>query len=140
MKPVFSPFKYIIALIFFLNSSCENKQVGANMPEGCVHVKISATICGEFIFQILDPRYYDKGENGWGSGVDKTDHVFFTTLGCTDLEYLSRLARPTLIGLEMYLQIVDVNNDFNCAICQATLGSRPKKQYVVKTSLGSPCY
>jgi hypothetical protein len=140
MKPLFNLNKPCIALILSLICSCESKQSGADISGACIHVKVISTICNEFIFQILDSKFYELGENGWSSGMNRTDHVFFTTLGCTDLEYLSRLARPTLVALELYLQIVDINNDFNCATCQATLGSRPKKQYAVKTSLGAPCY
>jgi hypothetical protein len=113
-------------------SACQqNKELA---PENeCIHVKIVATICSEIVYQILDSKYYDLGENDWGNNNEEIDHVFFSYLNCSDLEYLNKLAVISVIGRELDIKLITENeSDFNCPSCKATLGNRPTKKHTVQ--------
>ena len=135
MKNSFNLFKILPGLFLLAFLSC---QYGKDLVEdnGCIRIKIVATICSEVVYQVQDEKYYDLGENGWGDGKTKIDHVFFSYLNCTDLDYLGKLAVATLIGKELDVRLVTENAaDFNCASCKATLGNRPSKKHKVEITL-----
>lgn len=64
MKITFKTCIAVVGLFPLAFISCQN---GKDLAEdnNCIHVKIVATICSEVVYQILDEKYYDRGENGW---------------------------------------------------------------------------
>ncbi|MDZ4706836.1 MAG: hypothetical protein SH818_00425 [Saprospiraceae bacterium] len=129
--------KWFLGLVFLSGSlqfqSCESNVVESTQK--CIRVKIIAYICAEAVFQILDPAYFHLGELQWVSDDAKYDHVFHSFLGCTDIDYLDKLAAPTVIGKELDILLIDANRDNNCAVCKATLGNAPKTKLQIKFKL-----
>lgn len=130
--------KWFLGLAFISFSlqfqSCESNSADVSADK-CIRVKIIAYICAEAVFQILDPAYYHLGELQWGSDDAKYDHVFHSFLDCSDLDYLGKLAAPTVIGKELDILLTDGNRNINCAVCKATLGNAPKTKLHIKFKL-----
>jgi hypothetical protein len=130
-KKWFSGLAFVALSLQF--QSCESS--ADQTADNCIRVKIIDYICAEAVFQILDPAYYHLGELQWGDGDAKYDHVFHSFLGCTDLDYLSKLAAPTVIGKVLDIQVIEKNEDKNCAVCKATIGNAPKTKLDIRFKL-----
>lgn len=113
--------------------SCEKSS--ATPESSCFRAKLIGQICGEAIFQILDPAFYDLGEKGWINLDKNYDNEFHSFLTCTDMTYLGQIAAPSVVGLEVSLELMKENTDSNCAVCKATFANAPKKNQHVKFRL-----
>lgn len=68
--------------------NCQSEVLEAD--KNCIRVKVLDFLCERAVFQILDPAYYHLGENNWVSDSSTYYHVFYSPLGCRDIEYLSK--------------------------------------------------
>lgn len=103
----------------------------AEVPSECIKVKMLGYLCGQANFQILDAAHYDKGEEGWQDGDKKLDHVFKAILTCSDMQLLDAMARPSYVGLEFKINILEKQEDAGCAVCKALLYG-PNTWYYIK--------
>ena len=126
-------FLFILVLLWCSGSGCHKAEEG---PLGCIKVRIVGHICAEAVFQLLDSSYFHLGENGWKQGDQTYDHVFHSFLTCTDIEYLSKLAAPSVIGKELFVGLLDNNVDRDCIVCEATFAHPPATRQIVKFRLG----
>lgn len=119
---------YIMVLLYS-GFGCQKTE---GEPVDCIKVRIVGHICAEAVFQVLDSSYFHLGEKGWKQGDQTYDHVFHSFLTCTDIEYLSKLAAPSVVGRELFVSLLDKNEDRNCIVCEATFSHPPSTRQVVK--------
>lgn len=125
--------KKILLLIPFciLFTRCTKDDVTTR--DQCVKVEILAEICGETALQLKSNFDDYDTENGWQNNGKTYDNVFFASLDCDALNFLSKLSVPTNAGIVLNAKISKSPLDSGtCAICLATLANRPKKTYYIK--------
>lgn len=123
------PFLYVLVLLSCFGYGCHKT---GEEPVACIKVRIVGQICAEAVFQLMDSSYFHLGENGWKQGDQTFDHVFHSFLTCTDIDYLSKLAAPSVIGRELYVGFLEKNEDRNCIVCEATFSHPPATRQMVK--------
>ncbi len=115
-----------LALAF---ASCD-KSAQEDLNEDTFTVKVVAAICSEAVLEILDDDYTQNGQATWTQGNVTYNNVFFTQFNCEDLENFGKLARPSLIGLELKVKITEQNLG-DCAVCLATIADPPATKHFV---------
>lgn len=131
MKLTFINLLLLLSLVF---SACDKSS--SDLKDQCVEVKILNEICGNAVVQILDPKLYDYGENGYQLDGVTYDHVFSTRFSCSDLSKMYANA-SSLKGLQINVQATDRHeDDAYCTRCAATIADAPQKFTLLKIASG----
>ena len=122
-----------ISLILLLSlgfSACDKSS--SELQDQCFEVKILNEICGNAVVQILDPKLFDYGENGYQLDGISYNHVFTTRFSCADMSKMSASA-SSLKGLQIKVKATDRHvDDPYCTRCAATISNAPHKFVLLK--------
>lgn len=119
----------LLVLSFALFSCDKSSDV---LKDECLEVKILDEICGNAVVQILDPKLYDYGENGYKSDGVTYDHVFATRFSCADMSKLYATS-SSLKGLQVKVKATERHeDDAYCTRCAATIANAPQKFVLLK--------
>ena len=127
MKLTFINLLLLLSLVF---SACDKSS--SDLKDQCVDVKILNEICGNAVVQILDPKLYEYGENGYELDGVIYDHVFATRFSCTDMSKMNAIS-SSLKGLQVKVKVTDRHeDDAYCTRCAATIANAPQKFTLLK--------
>jgi hypothetical protein len=111
-------------------SACDKSS--SELQDQCFEVKILNEICGNAVVQILDPKLFDYGENGYQLDGISYNHVFTTRFSCADMSKMSASA-SSLKGLQIKVKATDRHEDDPyCTRCAATISNAPHKFVLLK--------
>ncbi len=114
MKVLF--FSTVIALFFLLNS-CEKE----TPVTGVFKAKLKAEMCGQYIIEIIDSNYFDKGMNWTNTAGRSFEHVFSIQNSC---DFAGNGLKPEDVFNCVILN--DTQNENNCSMCLAFMETPPK--------------
>jgi len=121
-----------IALLFLLFSISSCDKSSSELKDECLEVKILYEICGNAVVQILDPKLYEYGENGYKLDGVTYDHVFATRFSCADMSKLYA-SSSSLKGLQVKVKATERHEDDPyCTRCAATIANAPQKFVLLK--------
>ena len=97
-------------------------------------IEILDEICGTAVVKILDSEAYQYGEDDLDFRERQVDHVFYTQFDCEAMAKFNKLARPSLVGLRVEVQIVkeDAVETAPCITCLAIVSQAPATKHQVK--------
>lgn len=120
-----------LIILFTLTFSACDKSSG-DLKDQCLEVKILNEICGNAVVQILDPKLYEYGENGYELDGVVYDHVFATRFSCTDMSKMNATS-SSLKGLQVKVKVTERHeDDAYCTRCAATIANAPQKFALLK--------
>lgn len=129
-------FSRTLSLILFVTIlACDDKNQCVN-SDNCVRVKLHKEFCGQAILEILDPAYFDKGQDWTDAGGVEYRNVFSTILPCSIPNYLTSASGVLLPEIEFYIHFTNTQDDDNCARCLALLDGPQKFSHI---EIGSNC-
>lgn len=121
-------FIILTSLFLFLSAGCEKTEQAST--EGCIQVKVLDAVCNTAVLQILDPKYYYLGENGYQKDGITYDHVFSTVIPCKSIN-VNVPGRPIQGAADkpFFVKIIDQPepSDPNCGTCFAVVSNAPSK-------------
>lgn len=98
----------LLLLLSFSLWSCDKSS--DELKDECLEVKILDEICGNAVVQILDPKLYEYGENGYQLDGVTYDHVFATRLSCADMSKLYATS-SSLKGVQVKVKATETHED-----------------------------
>ena len=120
----------LLLLLSFSLWSCDKSS--DELKDECLEVKILDEICGNAVVQILDPKLYEYGENGYQLDGVTYDHVFATRFSCADMSKLYATS-SSLKGVQVKVKATETHEDDpNCTRCAATIANAPQKFVLLK--------
>ncbi len=127
MKLTYASLILLFSLIF---SACDKSS--GELQDQCFEVKILTEICGNAVVQILDPKLYAYGENGYQLQGVTYDHVFTTIFSCADMSKMFATT-SSLKGLRIKVRATERHEDeAYCIRCAAAIANAPQKFTLLK--------
>lgn len=123
---------YISLMLLLLLAFVACDKSSSELKDQCLEVKILDEICGNAVVQILDPKLYEYGDNGYQLDGVTYDHVFATRFSCADMSKMYSNS-SSLKGLQIKVKATDRHeDDAYCTRCAATIANAPQKFALLK--------